>query len=87
MRQKDNLPETGAGRQEPKHWFSLAGALNAALSVIFLVLAAYIMVLASSAPAVAERQELRYFALLVGAYGVWRMIRTIRRANARRDDE
>ena len=63
---------------------SLAAVLNALLSVTFLVLAAYI---AWSSTLVSGQDvlQLRLFAGLMAAYGVWRWIRSS--LKARRDDE
>ncbi len=58
---------------------SIAGMINGLLSVTFLVLAAYIA-WSSSLVAGREGQELRWFAALVGAYGVWRALRTVIKA-------
>jgi hypothetical protein len=58
---------------------SPANVLNALLSVTFLVLAAYIA-WSSTLVATAERNDLRWFSALVGAYGVWRLVRTAIRA-------
>ena len=68
---------------DPKQQFrpSIAGAVSAVLSVTFLVLAAYIA-WSSTVVTGSDRQELRYFAILVGAYGIWRMIRTVIRARS-----
>lgn len=57
----------------------IADVVNTLLSVTFLVLAAYIG-WASTVVTGADGRELRWFALLVGAYGVWRMIRTVIRS-------
>ena len=56
--------------------FSVARVLDAALSLTFLVLATYIAVY-SSKIAEPDSTNLRYFAALMGAYGIWRMIRTV----------
>lgn len=58
---------------------SIAGTVNAVLSMTFLVLAAYIG-WSSTVVTGADASQLRWFALLVGAYGVWRMVRTVVRA-------
>ncbi len=54
---------------------SFAGILDASLSVTFLVLAAYIAIYATR-PGVPDSRNLLYFAALMGAYGIWRTIRT-----------
>lgn len=58
---------------------SVVGVLNALLSVTFLVLSAYIGWY-STLLAGRDSMELRYFAILVGAYGIWRMVRSVIRA-------
>jgi hypothetical protein len=70
---------------DPKQGFrpSIAGSINVLLSVTFLVLAAYIA-WSSSLIAGRDGQELRWFAALVGAYGIWRAVRTVIRT--RRDE-
>jgi ABC-type polysaccharide/polyol phosphate export permease len=60
---------------------SIAGAVSAVLSVTFLVLAAYIA-WSSTVVTGSDSRELRYFAILVGAYGIWRMIRTVIRTRS-----
>lgn len=60
---------------------SPANVLNGLLSLTFLVLAAYIG-WASTLVATAERNDLRWFSALVGAYGVWRLVRTAIRARS-----
>lgn len=62
------------------------GVLNALLSLTFLVLAAYIA-WSSTLVSAPERNELRWFAALVGAYGVWRLLRTAIRANREESSE
>ncbi|HWR01577.1 MAG TPA: hypothetical protein VN371_06900 [Chlorobaculum sp.] len=54
---------------------SITVILDASLSVTFLVLAAYIGIYASG-PGVPDSRNLLYFATLMGAYGIWRTIRT-----------
>lgn len=61
-------------------------ALDALLSVTFLVLAAYIGFYASSVSSENGR-ELFYFSLLLGAYGIWRAIRSVIRHRRREGEE
>jgi len=63
---------------------SIAGVLNILLSVTFLVLAAYIA-WSSTIVSGQDALQLRLFAALMAAYGVWRWIRS--NLKARRDDE
>ncbi|MCE1273377.1 MAG: RTA1 domain-containing protein [Chlorobiaceae bacterium] len=55
---------------------SVAGVISALLSLTFLVLAAYIW-WSSTLLSGPDRTELRWFAALVGAYGIWRSVRTM----------
>jgi hypothetical protein len=68
---------------DPKQGFrpSFSGLLNTLLSVTFLVLAAYIAWSSSLVPG-RDGQELRWFAALVGAYGIWRGVRTVLKARS-----
>jgi len=61
-------------------------ALDALLSVTFLVLALYI---GFYAPTVSGKngQDLLWFSMLLGAYGIWRMIRSVIRYRRREEDE
>ncbi len=63
---------------------TVAGVLNLLLSVTFLVLAAYIA-WSSKLVAAQDALQLRLFAALMAAYGVWRWIRGI--IKSRRDAE
>ncbi|NTU57682.1 MAG: hypothetical protein HGB00_01980 [Chlorobiaceae bacterium] len=63
-------------RHQPGGRISFARILDASLSVTFLVLAAYIAFYASK-PGVPDSRNLLYFSALMGAYGIWRMIRTV----------
>lgn len=58
---------------------SIQGALNATLSLTFLVLAAYIGWYSTTVSG-PDSTELRYFAALVGAYGIWRTARSVIRS-------
>jgi hypothetical protein len=66
---------------EPRQGFriSVTAVVNAALSLTFLVLAAYIG-WSSTIVTGDDRTQLRYFALLVAAYGIWRTVRTVLRS-------
>lgn len=64
---------------------TLAMALDALLSVTFLVLAAYIGFYASRMNG-ADGRDLFWFSLLLGAYGIWRAIRSLIR-HRQRDEE
>lgn len=55
---------------------SVTGIVSTLLSLTFLVLAAYIWWSSTLLPG-PDRTELRWFAALVGAYGIWRSVRTI----------
>jgi hypothetical protein len=55
--------------------FSLAVVLDAALSLTFLVLAAYIAIYASNVEG-PDSRNLVYFAALMGSYGIWRTLRS-----------
>ncbi len=61
-------------------------ALDALLSLTFLVLAAYIGFYASSVSGENGR-ELFYFSLLLGAYGIWRAIRSVINRRQRSKEE
>jgi hypothetical protein len=67
----------------PGRKLSVAGALSALLSVTFMVLAAYIG-WSSTLVTGQEAIELRWFAVLVGAYGIWRMVRIVLRERQER---
>jgi hypothetical protein len=66
--------------------FSITMALDALLSVTFLVLAAYIGFYASSMSGKNSR-DLFWFSLLLGAYGIWRAIRSVIRHRQSQRDE
>jgi hypothetical protein len=65
---------------------TLMMALDALLSVTFLVLAAYI---GFYAPTVSGKngRDLLYFSALLGAYGIWRGIRSVIRHRRSQQDE
>ncbi|NTV03013.1 MAG: hypothetical protein HGB04_09590 [Chlorobiaceae bacterium] len=63
---------------------TVAGVLNALLSVTFLVLAAYIA-WSSTLISGPDVLQLRLFACVMAAYGLWRWIRS--RLKDRREDE
>lgn len=61
-------------------------ALDALLSVTFLVLAAYIWYYAPTVSGNNGR-DLLYFSILLGAYGIWRAIRSMIRHRRREGEE
>lgn len=80
-------PERKDGeRLEKKGVPPLTTVLDALLSVTFLVLAAYIGYYASSMSGKDERDLFR-FSMLLGAYGVWRAIRSVIRHRRRDEDD
>jgi hypothetical protein len=76
----------GAGRMQKKGRVTLMMALDALLSVTFLVLALYIGLYA---PTVSGKNghDLLYFSILLGAYGIWRGIRSGIRHRRREEDD
>jgi hypothetical protein len=74
-----------AGGARKKGFWSITIALDALLSVTFLVLAAYIGFYASTVGGDNGRDLFR-FSLLLGAYGIWRAIRSVIRYR-QRDEE
>jgi heme/copper-type cytochrome/quinol oxidase subunit 3 len=78
-------PDTGSDnteRAQKKERLPIMMTLDALLSVAFLVLAAYIWYYA---PAVSGNngRDLLYFSILLGAYGIWRAIRSVIRHRRR----
>jgi membrane protein DedA with SNARE-associated domain len=72
---KSREPESQRRGLLSKLDFSIAEALSAVLSVTFLVLAVYIAIFSASVRTPKEATDLRYFAAIVGSYGIWRMVR------------
>lgn len=66
-------------RRTPR--LTVAGVVSALLSLTFLVLAAYIW-WSSTIVTGRDSTELRWFAALVGAYGIWRTVRTVIRSRS-----
>ncbi|HHE07472.1 MAG TPA: hypothetical protein ENL01_00870 [Chlorobaculum parvum] len=66
-------PEKSPGDQRPQ---SLIKALDALLSVTFLGLAAYIAWYASEMTG-KDGRDLLWYSALLGAYGIWRAIRSV----------
>jgi hypothetical protein len=75
----------GTRQAQKKGRLSITMVLDALLSVTFLVLAAYIGFYAS-AMTDKNGRDLFWFSILLGAYGVWRAIRSLIR-HRRRDEE
>jgi hypothetical protein len=84
MAAEHDMTESHDDRLRSGRRFSLSGLLNAALSVTFIVLAAYIAIYASK-PGVPDSRNLLYFSALMGAYGIWRMIRTVLKNRAQNE--
>jgi len=76
-------PEKPPKKLRPQPFIS---ALDALLSVTFLVLAAYIAWYASGMTGT-DGRDLMLFSLLLGAYGIWRAIRSIIRYRQRQGDK
>ncbi len=76
-------PEESPRDQRPQ---PLIAALDALLSVLFLVLATYIAWYASGMTGT-DGRDLMLFSLLLGAYGIWRAIRSIIRHRQRQGDK
>jgi hypothetical protein len=76
----------GAGAMQKKGRVTLMMALDALLSVTFLVLALYIGLYA---PTVSGKngRDLFWFSILLGAYGIWRGIRSVIRHRRSQQDE
>jgi len=83
---KRNRDGNGAGESRKKGIFTITMALDALLSVTFLVLAAYIGLYASAVSG-SNGRDLFLFSLLLGAYGIWRAIRSIIRYRQNSEDE
>ncbi len=82
-------PERGSessGEVQKKRRFCVTMALDALLSVTFLVLAAYIGFYARSVDGDNGR-DLFWFSMLLGSYGIWRGIRSMIRHRRREVDE
>ncbi|NTW52642.1 MAG: hypothetical protein HGB22_08645 [Chlorobiaceae bacterium] len=75
MAAENEVSDRNNEKKSDRRRFSFAFILDASLSVTFLVLAAYIAIYASR-PGVADSRNLLYFSALMGAYGIWRTIRT-----------
>jgi len=75
MAAEHDIPGQQKESARPGRRFSLAVVLDAALSLTFLVLAAYIAIYASNVEG-PDSRNLLYFAALMGSYGIWRTIRS-----------
>ncbi|RXK82741.1 hypothetical protein EST62_10215 [Chlorobaculum sp. 24CR] len=75
----------GAVSSRKKGRLPITMALDALLSVTFLVLAAYIGFYASRMNG-ADGRDLFWFSLLLGAYGIWRAIRSLIRHRQRNEE-
>ncbi|MBN1928902.1 MAG: hypothetical protein JW764_05120 [Chlorobiaceae bacterium] len=75
-------PEESPGKKRP---LPVVAALDALLSVTFLVLAAYIGLYASGMSG-KEGRDLVWFSLLLGSYGIWRGIRSVIRHRRRQEE-
>jgi hypothetical protein len=79
--------ESDSSVSEPKkRRLPIMMALDALLSVTFLVLAAYIGFYASRMSG-SDSRDLFWFSILLGAYGIWRTIRSVIRHRRREVDE
>ena len=76
----------GAGGMQKKGRVTLMMALDGLLSVTFLVLALYIGLYA---PTVSGKngRDLFWFSILLGAYGIWRGIRSVIRQRRSQEDD
>jgi len=75
MTKKPDDNDNAGGRARKKGFWSITMALDALLSVTFLVLAAYIGLYTSTAGGDHGRDLFRFS--LLGAYGIWRAIRGV----------
>jgi hypothetical protein len=80
MTQRIEPPENGVEeRGAPLRRISIPVIVSMALSLTFIVLALYIAFLAFRMPG-SKGNDLLYYAALVGAYGIWRMFKSLKRA-------
>jgi hypothetical protein len=83
---KRNPEGNGAEEAQKKGFFTVTMALDALLSVTFLVLAAYIWYYAPTVSGNNGR-DLFYFSILLGSYGIWRVIRSVIHHRRREEGE